>query len=289
MKRAIRRFVSKLTGRNKYIFFIVLTMLCIVALSIGIYAQFFYQYSETDPLMMGINIGAQKTAEECALLEAEFNNLFKNDILINSENVKADKMEPSKPLIYTGYNLVNEDETYYSVNAQIPVLNINTEIARGINAEIKKEFYDKANSVMRQSEQNIIYSVTYQAFVNQDVLSIVIKSSLKEGNKPEKLTIKTFNYSIPDKKIVTLEDFMTKKEKSKDEIQNLINDEIKTAYTNAKIIAAEYGNLYERDLKSDIYKVENAKEYFLTQDGYVYIVYCYGNVDYTNEIDIIIF
>ena len=57
---------------------------------------------------------------------------------------------------------------------------------------------------MRQTEQNIIYNVTYQAFVNKDVLSVVVKASLKEGNKPEKVSIKTYNYSIPDKRKVTL-------------------------------------------------------------------------------------
>lgn len=289
MKRAVRRLVSKLNGRNKYIFFLVLAMICIVALSIGVYTQFFYKYADTDPLMMGIHVGAQKTAEECAMLKTSFNDLFKNDILINSENVRTDKVEPDKGLVFTGYNLVNEDETYYSVNAQIPVVNINSDAAKAINKEILKEFYEKANSIMRQTEQNIIYTVTYQAFVNQDVLSIVVKSSLKENQKPEKLTIKTYNYSIPDKKVVALEKLIEEKEKSKDEIQTLINDEIKTAYNNAKIIAAEYGNLYERDLKSEIYKIENTTEYFLTQDGYIYIVYCYGNNDYTNEMDIIIF
>ncbi|MCI8277344.1 MAG: hypothetical protein HFJ46_05435 [Clostridia bacterium] len=289
MKRAIRRLVSKLNGRNKYIFFIVLAMICIVALSLGIYTQFFYQYSETDPLMMGINIGAQKTAEECAMLEAEFNNLFKNDILINSENVRTDKIEPDKPLVYNGYNLVNEDETYYSVNAQIPVINIDTETGKAINAEIRKDFLEKANSVMRQTEQNIIYNVTYQAFVNKDVLSVVVKASLKEGNKPEKVSIKTYNYSIPDKRRVTLENLIDVKNRTKEDVQALINNEIKTAYNNAKIIAAEYGSMYERDLKSDMYKIENTTNYFLTQDGYIYIIYCYGNNDYTNEMDIIIF
>lgn len=289
MKRAIRRLVSKLHGRNKYIFFIVLAMICIVSLSLGIYTQFFYQYSETDPLMLGINIGAQKTAEECATLRAEFNNLFKNEILINSENVRTDKIETDKDLVYTAYNLVNEDEAYYSVNAQIPVVNINNSIAKGINSKIKEDFLDIANSVMRQTEQKIIYSVTYEAFINEDLLSIVIKSSLKETNKPEKVTIKTYNYSIPDKKEVPLQALIDLKNKSNTEIQNLINEEIKIADTNAKIIAAEYGNLYERDLKSDIYKVENTSNYFLTQDGYVYIVYSYGNDAYTNEVDVVIF
>jgi len=72
-------------------------------------------------------------------------------------------------------------------------------------------------------------------------------------------------------------------------VQSTIDTEIKAAYTNAKIIAADYGNLYERDLGSDMYKVENATTFFLTDDGYVYIIYPYGNTDYTNEMDIVIF
>ena len=40
---------------------------------------------------------------------------------------------------------------------------------------------------------------------------------------------------------------------------------------------------------SGVYKIENTENFFLTQDGYVYLVYAYGNNDYTNEMDIIIF
>ena len=43
--------------------------------------------------------------------------------------------------------------------------------------------------------------------------------------------------------------------------------------------------MYERDLKSEMYKVDNTECYFLTQDGYVYVVYSYGNSDYTNVVD----
>ena len=295
MKRALRRFVSSLTGTKKYIFFIVLTLICIAALSLGIYAQFFYKYSDTDALMLGINIGSKKTAEEIDILKAEFNSLFKNSITINSENVRVDRIEPSKDLIYTAYNLVNEDENYYSVNAQIPVLNINADSAKQINSEITSEYYNKANAIMRKNEGNTIYTVTYAAFINEDILSLVIKSSLKEQGKSEKVTIKTYCYSLPEKKQLSFEDLLEssdmleKKEITITDIQNNINKDIEKAYNNAKIIAANYGTLYERDLESEIYKIENIKTFFLTQDGYVYIVYAYGNKDYTNEMDIIIF
>lgn len=295
MKRAIRRFVSTLTGPKKYIFFAVLALICIVAICLGIYTQFFYKYSDTDPLMLGVNIGSKKTAEELDMLKADFNNIFTNSIVINSENVRVDRIETSKDLVYTGYNLLNEDENFYTVNAQIPILNIDTEQAKKINAEIKTEFYDIANNVMRRTEGNTVYSVTYASFVNEDVLSLVVKSSLKEAGKAEKVTIKTFCYSLPEKRILSLEDvlsytdILTVKGLTLESIQTAINDEIKKAYNNAKIIAADYGTLYERDLESEIYKVENTTNFFLTQDGYIYLVYAYGNNDYTNEMDIIIF
>ena len=295
MKRAIRRFVSTLHGPKKYIFFIVLALVCIVSICLGIYTQFFYKYSDTDPLMLGINIGSQKTAEEIDILKANFNNLFNNSIIINSENVRVDRLENSKELVYGVYNLVNEDENYYSVNAQIPILNINTDTAKAINSEIKTEYYDKANSIMRRTEGHTVYTVTYAAFVNQDILSIVIKSSLKEQNKSEKVTIKTYCYSLPEDTILSINDVLESSEIlsvkgiTLEDIQNIINEDVKKAYNNAKIIAENYGTLYERDLNSEIYKIENTSNFFLTQDGYIYIVYAYGNNDYTNEMDIIIF
>lgn len=290
LKRALRRFVSKLSGKNKLLFFVVIAMLCIMAISIGIYTQFFYKYAETDPLMIGINTSSEKTAEELQLLEANFNALFTNSLKVNSENVNiTSKLDEGKDLLYTGYKLQNEDENYFSVNAVIPLLNINTEKAKEINKAIKAEFHDKANTVMRQQEVYTVYNVSYVAYINNDILSVAIKSSLREGNKSEKVSIKTFCYSLSAERQVTLKELVELKEQTVESVQSKIYSEIKTAYNNAKIIAAEYGNLYERDLNSDMYKVENAITYFLTDDGYVYILYPYGNTDYTNEMDMVIF
>lgn len=289
MKRALRKFVSTLNGRNKYIFFVVLVLICVVALSLGVYVQFFYKYSDTDPLMLGINIGAKKTAEEYAILESNFNQLFENSLKVNSEKISVEKLHTEKDVVYTGYSLVNEDETFYSVDAQIPIVNIDTEVAAKMNSEIRNEYYNKANSVMRQTEGNTVYKVSYAAYVNSDVLSVVIKASLKEEGKSEKVTIKTYTYSMASDKMLTLENLIEGKQTTKEIVQENINSEIKTAYQNAQIIAAEYGMLYERDLSSQMYKVENADCYFLTDDGYVYVIYAYGNNDYTNEMDIVIF
>ena len=289
MNRAIRRFVGSLNGPNKYLFFLGLLLICVVCLCLGIYAQFFYKYSDTDMFMIGINVGSQKTAEEISLLKANFNSLYDDSIKINSENVRTDKIEPSKELVYCGYTFDNVDENFYNVSVKIPILNINTDVAKKINGEIKTEFYDKANLVMRSSKGHTVYNVNYAAFVNEDVLSVTIKASLKVDGNAEKVSVKTYTYSISEKREVTLQELIKLKGTTEDVVQKTIRDDIQTAYTNAKLIASEYGSLYERDVDGDEYKIENSQEYFLTQDGYVYLVYAYGNKDYTNEMDIVIF
>ncbi len=288
--RPIRKLVNKLYGNNLYIFSVALVLICIVALSVGIYAQFFYKYADTDPLVLGINIGSKKTAEEYAMLQAGFNALFDNTLKENrSTEISVEKINTAKDIVYTAYNLVNEDENFYSVEVNIPEINIDSDVVKTMNTEIKSEYYNKANSIMRQQTGNTIYKVSYAAFLNEDILSVVLKASLKEQGKSEKVTLKTYNYNITREELVTLEDLIYSKETTVQAVQNSIHQEIKAAYEKAQIIASEYGTLYERDLESDRYKVENAKEYFLTDDGYVYIVYPYGNEEYTNEMDIVVF
>ena len=235
------------------------------------------------------NIGSEKTAEEIALLKTKFNELFENKLYNENENIQVDKKDYSMNIVYTNYNLVNEDENYYSVNVQIPMINIDSQTINEINSKIKTEFYDKAYNIMRKTEGNTVYTVSWVGYINGDILSLAIKSSLKEEGKAERVGVRTYNYDLKGDKEVSLVDLINLKEMQVNSVQSTINSDIKQAYTNAKIIAAEYGTLYERDLSSDIYKVENAENFFLTQDGNVYVVYAYGNIDYTNEMDIIIF
>ena len=107
--RAWRRFASKLTGKKTVWFFLFVVLVCIIAVCIGIYTQFFYKYAETDPLMIGINIGSQKTAEELANLEANFNSIFQNKVNIKSENVNVEKIKEENDLVYSLYKIENED------------------------------------------------------------------------------------------------------------------------------------------------------------------------------------
>ena len=44
LRRALRRFVSKLKGKKALVFFIAIFLICVMAISIGIYTQYFYKY-----------------------------------------------------------------------------------------------------------------------------------------------------------------------------------------------------------------------------------------------------
>ena len=289
VKRALRRFVSKLNGKNKVIYFVVLFLICVIAICIAIYGQYFYKYSDTDPLMLGIHIGAKKTTEEYANLKAGFNDLFTNEVKVNSDTLKIDKIDTTQSAVYTYYSIENDDENFYHVNVKIPAININNDVAKNINSKITEKFYNKANTIMRKTSGYTIYDVDYIAYVNDGAISVAIREKTKIDSRAETVTITTYNYSIPDKKEIDLEDLIKLKETSKEAVQASIDSSIEIASQNSKELAELYGSSLIRNPEDAMYKVENAKSYFLTDDGYVYIVYAYGEKQDTNEIDIVIF
>lgn len=283
-------FMESLTGKKRLIFLGIIILICAIAVGLGIYSQYFYQYSESDPFMLGIHVGQTKTSEEYAELKSNFLNLFTNELKINSESVRVDKIETSQSVVYTGYNVTNEDEAYYNVNLNIPVLNINDDTAKEINAEIIEEFNDTASRIMRTADEYTIYNVSYIAYINENIVSIVIKENSKYGNNPEAVRIKTYCYDISSHSTISLGDLIELKGTDAETVQENIDTTIQTAFDNSQAIANEYGTeIVRENPDNEMYKLENAEDYFLTDDGYVYIIYDYGeNLD-TNEMDIVIF
>lgn len=295
MKRAILRFVASLEEGDRYkIFIAVIIAICIVAICIGIYVDKYYKYAEIDPLMLGIRIGSKRTDEEITALKSKFNDLFTDEVkeYKDAEEGVAYKTKNAsiESIVYNAYDIENISD-FYSVDSNIPQLNIDAPNAEKINKDIRDNYYDKAYTMMRKTEGMTVYSLKYAAFVNNAYLSLVIKTTYKEeGDKPEKVTIKTYNYNIANDSIVTIDDLIKLKGETKNNVQTKITKEIQTSDANSKILAKEYGNLlYSRDLNNEMYKVDKTENFFLTQDGYVYIVYAYGNTEDTNEMDIVIF
>ena len=63
--------------------------------------------------------------------------------------------------------------------------------------------------------------------------------------------------------------------------------EVKKEIKKENTIADQGYNVYRRDANSEIYRLENATEFYI-KNNIMYIIYCYGNNSYTSEVDLII-
>ncbi len=125
--------------------------------------------------------------------------------------------------------------------------------------------------------------------MNNNILSLVILSELKEGNSSERIIIQTYNYNLEDNEEVSISEILQKKNIDINYANNKIKQEVNSSQEqNIKLAELGY-NVSVRDTNSDIYKVENVKEFFISENGYLYVVYAYGNDEFTSEVDVIIF
>ena len=73
----------------------------------------------------------------------------------------------------------------------------------------------------------------------------------------------------------------------KNEVQNKINTDIQKEQKKTEDLIKLGYNVFSRDTKSDIYKIENITEYFVYNNN-IYIIFAYGNDKMTSEKDIVI-
>lgn len=274
----------KLEMNPKTIFFIAIIVVCILVLSYIIYNQIFGKKTEIE------NDVPDKTK---VIQDVSFDNLFDNKINMQS-NANANyinKIEPTKDLVYTTYTLNEIYEGKYEIQANIPVININHEKTININREITEIFYDKVNSIIQNARnedaQKTIYTVTYAAYLNQNILSIAIKANLKEGDNVQRVIIQTYAYNISTNEEITLKDMLDIKGIEESSVESKIRSTVEEAINYSENMSSLGFETYKRDIKSSIYKVENSNNYFVGPNESIYIVYAYGNANFTSETDII--
>ena len=204
-------------------------------------------------------------------LEIEFNEHFLNE---ETEYVKIrTQLEKSELGKYdvTVYipEIISERETAKQINTEMYML-----IAKVINEAVNVDKYSK-------------YEVEYTSFTNNDILSIIIRFTIKEEDNPRRIIIKTYNYNLETDEKVELSDIIDTNQGNEIEISIMkkIEEENKLS---EKTIEQGY-SAFIRDTTSDIYKIENANEFFIGKDGILYIVYAYGNQEYTDVVDLILY
>ncbi len=274
-------------SKKQLIIYIVIILICIISTIIAFYVQF---YARID---IGRLIGIKgevkfgnKTDEQIELLLSEFDQIFINNINNPEIQIGFKKKENDKPIVYTNIQRKENKLNSYDLDVNIPYINIDNKVIDEYNKEIE-DFIDKTNSILESENKNTIYTVEYTANVQNDILSLIIRSNLKEGSSAQRVIIQTYNYDLRNNKAITLEEVLKIEGVDISETQNKINDTIKQSQQRVESLKNLGYNIYNRDVKSDIYKIRNSKEFYLT-DNTLYIIYPYGNETFTSEMDLII-
>lgn len=267
--------------KKQLIILIAILLVCSIAIAIGIYAQI-------------TNSKITKTEEEKQQanyedLKNNFDSIFTNTInkegsaKIENSNINYDD------IIETKYKVNEKKETKYNIVAEIPLFKKETETTKKINQEIFNTFGKKVVDIVKNNKTYTVYNLGYVGYINDNILSLVIKCTLKEGTTAQRTIIQTYNYNINEDKLMTIEDIIQSKNLDKEKMQKQITEEItKLSKQNASFANQGY-NVYVRNPNDDMYKLENTPNFFLGKNKTLYLVYAYGNNDYTSETDLIIF
>lgn len=263
--------------------YIVLLIICILAVVVVVGVQILGDDVVNN--LFGINKLVKRTEQEEAELKANFENIFDNKF-DDIKNYEVQKMENDKDIVYTNY-YKEEKNNKYEMNVNLPYINIKNKIVQNFNQEISSTFEAKAEEIIKDTDKKVIYTVKYKANIENDILSLVIYSDLKQDSSAQRVIIQTFNFNLEDNKELTLDDVIKIYDLNKNEVQDKIDKDIKLEQKKSDDLMGLGYNVFSRDLKSEIYKVENVKEYFIYNNN-IYVIFAYGNEKATSEKDIVI-
>lgn len=280
--------------KKRNLLYITITIICVIAIIAGVYYQIFSNSPRQNTTTNEVEENNQNEKIDIEEIKEEFNSLFNNSFDDQGYDTSSIKKIPTleeKDVVYAAYNIKEEKDEKYSVDINLPVFNVQGEVANEFNQTTQSLFADKANSVLSNSKEFTIYNIEYVSYLNENILSLVIKSTLKEGNKPQRVIVQTYNYNIETGEKVTLNEVLEAKGILAKDVNKKIEEHVLEANRRAEAISdalAQTGqSVYIRDINNAMYVTDNANHFFMGLDGQIYIVYPYGNSNFTSEMDVI--
>ena len=266
------------------IFYIGIISICVIAIISAIVVQIVKTNDASAVAKL-----PQLTEDQKNQHKDEFEKIFQNKVnYLENNSYKISKLSSDKEIVYIGYQNNDSKLNDYDLKVHIPYININNDTIEEFNTQIKDIFEKKAKSIINTQNNNVIYTVDYSAYISNNVLSLVVRSTLKEGTNPQRDIIQTYNYDLTNQKEYTIDDMLNAKGITKKEANQKIKEEIKQQQEKAEELEKLGYTTYKRDYTSDIYNINNATEYLMGEDNALYIIYAYGNENNTNEMDVVI-
>ena len=278
---------------KRNIIYIVITAICVISVITAI----FYQVSKSNKgknnssTQNTITDGQANQTLDLEALKEEFNNIFDNsfdDQGYDTTAIKKISGLEDKELVYSAYTIKDQKDGKYDIELNLPVFNVDGEVASSLNAITQSVFANKANDILTNTNVYTIYKIDYKAYLNDNILSLIIKSTLKEGNNAERLIVQTYNYDVTTGKIVTLNDVLQNSNIQLKDVDAKIEKVVTEANKQAEAVSSAVGqNIYKRDINNAMYVTDNVGYFFIGEYDQIYILYPYGNSNFTSEIDIV--
>ena len=269
----------------RYTMYVVIIVICIVSIGIAVYAQFFVKEPVQDAYGNDITAGGNIVTTQD--VNQSFLDLFTNEFYSNYDESKVTKIDNSKDLVYTFYSENQTVDGKYSMNINIPVINIQSDVVTELNNLTQSIFVDKINAILAGNGVYTIYNLDYISYVNNNILSLAIKATIKEGDNSQRVIVQTYNYNLETDEKVTLKDIIDDRDIDENVAQNRIKTVVQNASNDANKMAESGYIVYQRDVNDDMYKIENVSNFIEGPNGELYIIFAYGNNNYTSEMDII--
>lgn len=277
--------------KKQYIIYAIIIILCVIAIGCGVYYEMFIKNDDIiyEPSNIIPNNAIDNSTQDPAQAKEDFNLLFTNNINFQNNRVSnIQKVDDTQEIVYTVIENEYEEEGKYTIHLNIPIINISSEVAKEFNTITQQVFLNKANDILENAQEYTIYNVDYTAFINNNILSIAIKSSLKEGNGAQRIIVQTYNYNLGTNEKVELNQILDSKQVNKNEVNKKIEEQVTQASKESEALSQALGQpIYKRDLSSAMYITDNVRNFLYGRNGSVYIIYAYGNTYETSEMDII--
>lgn len=271
----------------RYILYFVVLAICIMAIFIGVYnMELASAQRESNRVSNETEINVTSDKETTA---DRFKKLFTNDFTSsNYDDSKIAKIYPDKSLVFAE-SQKSEKDGQYKIDAYLPIININSEVATKYNNDTIANFGERANTLMNTPNTRVytIYDTSFTSYINNNILSVAIMGSLKEGNNAQRILVRSYNYNLDTGKEVPITDVLKQKGIETELVNKKINTEIQEAIDHANIVSKTGYEVYKRNITDEIYNVKNVNNYIIGPDGVIYIIYAYGNTNNTSELDVI--
>ena len=132
-----------------------------------------------------------------------------------------------------------------------------------------------------------IYNLDYTAYVNNNLLSVAIKATIKEGDNPQRVIVQTYNYDLVEDKAVTVKEILEDRDIDETVVENRIKTVVQNASNDANELINSGYTVYQRNVNDEMYQIDNITNFIEGPNGELYIIFAYGNNNYTSEMDIV--